>query len=177
MADRNVLVVDDDEGLLRSLQRALSRHVIAATVTTPAAARKAVAVQRFDAIVVDYALGDGSSGIELLRELKLAAPGARLLLMTGYASTQITVAAIRAGADDVRPKPVMPKALLRWIELGTWDTDPDDLETSATLERVQLEHVRRVVADCGGNISEAARRLGVQRLTIRRHLEKKMPRR
>jgi len=96
--------------------------------------------------------------------------------LSGHTSIETTVAAMRAGADDVRQKPVPPLALLRWVNHGTWDPAGDPVPT-ATVERVQWEHVRRVVADCGGNHSRAAQLLGIGRATLRRQLRKRAPRR
>ncbi len=95
--------------------------------------------------------------------------------MSGYGTVEMTVAAMRAGADDVKQKPVAPRALLHWVATGTWEGG--DGSQTATAERVSWEYARRVVADCGGNHSEAARRLGIERATLRRQLRKPAPRR
>ena len=174
MGERKVLLVDDDEILLHACSRALGRTVRLFIATTSAEARQVAQAELLDAIVVDYLLGR-ENGIELVRELKERRPACRFLLLSGHASIETTVTAMRAGADDVKQKPVHPRALVRWVETGTWDRG--DTSTTATEERIVWEYAHRVVAECGGNISEAARRLGVQRLTLRRRLEKSAPRR
>ncbi|HEY1065540.1 MAG TPA: helix-turn-helix domain-containing protein, partial [Pirellulales bacterium] len=50
-------------------------------------------------------------------------------------------------------------------------TNPETL----TLARAEWEHINRVLADCGGNISEAARRLGLHRRSLQRKLQKLAP--
>lgn len=177
VAPTSLLLVDDDEQLLRAYQRALGREAKVHLAGTAADALRIAQKNSLDALVIDYALGGASNGIDLLRELKPQQPNAAFLLVTGYASPRIIVEAMRAGADDVRAKPLVAKALLRWVEFGTWTTNNDDIEETATLQRVQFEHIQRVLADCDGNQSEAARRLGIERATVRRHLKKGPPKR
>ncbi len=86
---------------------------------------------------------------------------------------QVAVEATRAGADDVKVKPCTPQTVLSWVEQGVWtDADP---RSTPSLERMEWEYVRRVVSDCGHNQSEAARRLKIERLTLRRQLRKRAP--
>lgn len=173
----SILVVDDDETLLRAWERGIGRQTRLFTARSLSEARTIARKERLDVVIVDFLLGP-ENGIDLVRELKAQArrPRCKVLLITGYASTEITVTAIRAGADDVRHKPFLPRALLPWLETGRWnesETEP----TTPTMERVQWEHARRVVSDCGGNISAAAGILKVERSTLRRHLKKRAPRR
>lgn len=171
----SILVVDDDETLLRAWDRDIGRRARLFTATSSSEARTIVRKERLDLVIVDYLLGP-ENGLDLLRELKTRRSNCKVLLITGYASTEITVAAIRAGADDVRHKPLFPRAVLPWLDTGRWNergTEP----TTPTMERVQWEHARRVVSDCDGNISAAAALLKVERSTLRRHLRKRAPRR
>ena len=174
MGERAVLLVDDDELLLRVCHRAIGIRARVFVATRVAAAREIVEGERLDAIIIDDQLGS-ERGIDLVPELKRRCPDARLMIWSGYATTEMTVAAVRAGADEVRAKPVPPLAVLHWVETGTWvDLEPT---LTPTLERTQWEYVHRVVSDCRGNISEAARRLGIERVTVRKHLQRPAPRR
>lgn len=173
---RVVLVVDDDELHLRACVRLLGQNVDLLIAQSLDQARELLrTTPRIDAAVIDYVLGN-HSGLDLLLEIRAAHPQCRTLMLSGHASVEVAVLAMRAGADEVRQKPVHPRAWLRWIELGTWEADEDPVST-ATAERVLWEYSRRVVSDCGGNHSEAARRLGIERATLRRQLRKRAPRR
>ena len=52
---------------------------------------------------------------------------------------------------------------------------PKTPETVPTLARVEWEHMQRVIADCDGNISQAARLLGIHRRSLQRKLSKYPP--
>jgi two-component system response regulator RegA len=170
---RTVLAVDDDETLLAALARSLGRDRTILTATTPAAARALAKSKRPDLAIVDMRLGR-ESGIELVRNLKSDSPNTVIALVSGYLSVESTVAAVRAGADVILCKPVTAREILRRVERGMPD-EPDRRETP-TLARAESEHIARVMADCHGNISEAARRLGIYRSSLQRRLRKPSPR-
>lgn len=169
-ASRRVLVVDDDETFCKRLGRALSDRnwevVRAGSVASACAADLAT----FAAAVVDLKLGDGD-GLEVVDAFAQRAPQAKIVVLTGYGSIATAISALRRGAFDYLTKPVDPDdidAALRG------DRRQDGIESSETpsLARVEWEHIQRVVNDCGGNISEAARRLGLHRRSLQRKLAK-----
>jgi two-component system, response regulator RegA len=170
----SVLIVDNDVLLLAACGRALRRVAQLTTATTIQIARQVARTTTLVGVIVDWQL-DGENGIDLVRELKEAQPARKVLLWSAYASARVATAAIRAGADDVIEKPVEPRAILRWFETGSWHVD--ETTPTPTLERMTWQYMRRVYEDCGGNLSEAARQLGVDRATLRVHLQKSAPRR
>ncbi|MDB4959810.1 MAG: two component transcriptional regulator, Fis family [Myxococcales bacterium] len=170
---RTVLAVDDDETLLAALVRSLGHNRTILTATTPAAARTLAKTRPPDLAIVDMRIGS-SSGIELIRNLKSDLPNTVIALISGYLSVESTVAAVRAGADVILCKPVTAREILRRVEQGMPE-DPDRDETP-TLARAETEHIARVIADCHGNLSEAARRLGIYRSSLQRRLRKHSPR-
>jgi two-component system response regulator RegA len=169
-AVRSVLIVDDDERVTTAMARNLG-----ATRTVEIAHDSMTAVQvarrsRPDLIVVDLRLG-GTSGIDAIRILKAELPQSVFALVTGYISTDITVNAVKAGADVVMSKPITGKELLRRV-CG----DDEPATETPTLAQVEAEHIARVLDDCQGNVSEAARRLGIYRSSLQRKLRKRDPR-
>lgn len=169
---QTVLVVDDDATLLASYVRALDRSgrsVLAAE--SAAKARELVRGKRPDAGIVDLHLPDGS-GIELIRELRQWDAQLVLILVTGYGNMAVGAAAALAGANHVLAKPIRMPEILRRLA-GEPCTD-GDVETPS-LDRAMWEHMHRVLADCNGNKSEAARRLRVNRATLLRWLERNAP--
>src|SRR5262249_46042062 len=91
-------------------------------------------------------------------------------IISGYLSIDTTVFAVHAGADFVISKPVSGRDILSRIEHGE-QFDPE-LGVTPTLAEASGQHIARVLADCKGNISEAARRLGICRSSLQRRLRK-----
>jgi two-component system response regulator RegA len=170
-AVRTVLVVDDDERLLAAYERALERRYRVLLATTSAHGLALARTRRPDVAIVDLQL-KLESGLELIRALKAHDPNMFVVLISGYASVEVAVAAIRAGADDVMPKPVTASEILDRLAGPRIEVPVE----TPTLERAQWEHIHRVLADCGGNISMAARRLGMYRSTLQRWLRRTAPR-
>jgi two-component system response regulator RegA len=124
--------------------------------------------------VVDLKLGT-DSGLALIPQLLEAVPALRILLLTGYASIATAVEAIKRGAHDYLAKPVDADAVVRALTEEDLD-DEASLQTPDApppLKRLEWEHIQRVLTECEGNISEAARRLGLHRRTLQRKLAKK----
>jgi two-component system response regulator RegA len=171
-AIRTVLAVDDDEGVLSALQRTIGRHHTVFTASDASSATRVARRERPDLAIVDVRLG-ASSGIDLVRALKADAPHMLVALVSGYLSIDLTVIAVRAGADFVISKPVTGREILRRVEGGG---EAPRLEETPTLAAATREHIARVISDCHGNVSEAARRLGICRSSLQRRLRKRSER-
>ena len=168
---RTVLAVDDDATVLAAVTRAMGRQRTVMTASDPDAAIDKARTRPPDLAIVDLRIG-AASGIELTRRLKSELPDTVVVLVSGYLSIDLTVAAVRAGADHVMAKPITANDILRRVEEG--NADPD-LDATPTLADAENEHIARVLGDCDGNISEAARRLGIHRSSLQRRLRKMYP--
>jgi two-component system response regulator RegA len=171
---RTVLVVDDDEALLAACKRSLGRE---RGVMTASDARVALQLARAhppDLAIIDLRLGP-ESGIHLVRDLKAERPELVVALVSGYLSVSSAVGAVRAGADVILFKPVTFREIVRRVEEGVPSIDPN-IEETPTLARAEWEHITGVLADCNGNVSMAARRLGIHRQSLQRRLRKFPPR-
>ena len=169
-----ILLIDDDTTFVHVLTRALSaRGFEVSGAHDGAGALDLCATFKPKYAVLDLKLGAGS-GLALIPQLLLAQPGLRILLLTGYASIATAVEAIKRGAHDYLAKPVdadqVVQALLGQARAGGADVLPD---APPPLKRLEWEHIQRVLSDCDGNISEAARRLGLHRRTLQRKLAKR----
>jgi two-component system response regulator RegA len=111
------------------------------------------------------------SGFDVVRALRALRPDAVLVMLSGWMTTDATVAAVRAGADHVVVKPIGFREILARID---GRVDPD--APTPSLERAEWEHISRVLRDCRGNVSETARRLRIDRSTLRRRLRRSPPR-
>jgi DNA-binding response OmpR family regulator len=100
-----VLVVDDEPVILQLLTTALSaENLPLRTALTAEEAEQALAAEEFGCLLVDKNL-PGMDGIELLRRTRKLQPYCACLMMTGYASIESTVEALRLGAADYLQKP------------------------------------------------------------------------
>jgi two-component system response regulator RegA len=174
-APATLLLIDDDEVFTRVLARAMAQRGFIVDVAHDAAGALAAAHKsppRY--AVVDLKLG-ADSGLALIPRLLEAAPGVRILLLTGYASIASAVEAIKRGAHDYLAKPVDADAVVRALTEEDSEEDGTALAPDAPppLKRLEWEHIQRILTECEGNISEAARRLGLHRRTLQRKLAKK----
>ncbi len=173
---RTVLVVDDDEHVISTWRRGAGseREIIGATDAE--AVRALLGHHEFDLAIVDLRIG-AASGIDIVRELRDHSPELPIALCSGYLSVDVTVAAVRAGADIIAFKPITFREVLQRLEdNATAAVEPPDLEETPTLARAEWEHIMRVLSDCDGNVSAAARRLGIYRSSLQRRLRKYAPR-
>ncbi len=175
---KTVLLVDDDETFRERLGRALRERGY--EVYTAAGHAEALAQKESpEYAVVDLRLR-GLSGLEVVRDLKRVDAGTKVVVLTGYGSIATAVEAIRLGAAGYLPKPADADdvvAALRKADLPPLTLPPaGSAEIHApSLARAEWEHINRVLGDCGGNISEAARRLGIHRRSLQRKLYKFPP--
>jgi two-component system response regulator RegA len=164
-----VLVVEDDSVYRDALVDTL---VAAGFVPLPAAnVRDALRLSRAQPpslALVDLRLPDGS-GIDVVRLLAEVAPTCRCVLLSGHGSVPAAVEAMRAGAVDFLTKPAEGQEIVAALRDAL---EPSDVETLDQLER---NHILGVLHACGGNITEAARRLGLYRRTLQRKLQKLPP--
>jgi two-component system, response regulator RegA len=176
MADpQRILVVDDDVTFVRVLMRALtSRGFLCDAAYSAADAMAACERALPDYVVLDLKLG-ADNGLNLIGELRALSDAMRIVLLTGYASLATAVEAIKRGADDYLAKPVDADAVLAALINRNDDeaTAIDQPRSSPPLKRLEWEHIQRVMSDCDGNVSEAARRLHLHRRTLQRKLAKR----
>ncbi len=170
-----LLIMDDDEVLLRTLQRRFSSQGHQVQVFAEPPPLSTVLAQPFDACLIDLRFG-ASSGLQYIAPLRAAWPQCRLFVLTGYASIATAVQAVKLGADDYLTKPVdfqlLSQALTGQPTAGVSTEQPDDLLSA---EQVEWEHIQRVLAQQEGNISQTARALGMHRRTLQRKLQKRRP--
>ena len=169
---RKVLIVDDDAVLLRVLQRAFERELRVApfTATSHAEALTIANAHEPELAIIDLQLGR-ESGLDVLRDIRARHPTIKLVVISGYGSIELAVRAIKAGADEFVQKPVTAREILARLHPCTYRSP---IETPSA-DRALWEHVHRVLGDCGGNKSEAARRLRRPRSWLRRFVGRAAP--
>lgn len=167
---RTLLLVEDDETLRRRLARALRDRGL--VVTEAGSAEEALARARTDSpelAVVDLRL-PGASGLELVRELVAVDPATTVVVLTGYGSIATALEAVRLGARHYLTKPADADQVLAALDGQPPGSSPQ--MDVPSLARVEWEHIQRVLQDCNGNVSRAARLLGLHRRSLQRKLLK-----
>ncbi|PTU76330.1 response regulator transcription factor [Pseudomonas mangrovi] len=173
----HLLLVDDDPTFTRVMARAMDRRGL--RVSTAGSAEEALALAEQD--MPDYAVLDlkmaGDSGLVLLPKLLELDPEMRVLILTGYSSIATAVEAIKRGACNYLCKPADADDVLTALLSEHADLDSLVPENPMSVDRLQWEHIQRVLAEHEGNISATARALGMHRRTLQRKLQKRPVRR
>lgn len=172
-----LLLVDDSYAFRERLARAFrERGFDVQTAANYDDALDVAAAAPPDLAVVDMRM-PGRSGLELLRDLKRFNGRTRVLILTGFGSIATALDAIRLGAASFLPKPADADDILAAFQRAEADVElpPPTANDVPSLARAEWEHIHRVLSDCAGNISEAARRLGIHRRSLQRKLRKRAP--
>lgn len=173
----SILLVDDTFVLRERLSMAMQQRGF--RVETAGTYEEAVDVFRkrpTELAVLDLRM-PGKSGLELLRKLLQIEPKTRIIILSGFGSIPASIDAVRAGAVNFLSKPADADDILSAFLRGDEPSVPDGAVAfpAPSLARNEWEHIHRVLSDCGGNISEAARRLGIHRRSLQRKLRKRAP--
>lgn len=172
-----LLLVDDSFAFRERLARAFRERGF--DVSTAGNYEEAMAKApevRPELAVIDLRM-PGPTGLELLRDLKKLDDSIRVLMLTGFGSIATAIDAVRLGATNYLPKPADADDILAafWRGSASVNSPPETAHEVPSLARAEWEHIHRVLSDCGGNISEAARRLGIHRRSLQRKLRKRAP--
>jgi two-component system response regulator RegA len=169
---KSVLVVDDDVALLGGYRRGFSALGFAVWPARTIASAMAIAKDRCPELaIIDLKLGC-ENGLVLVEQLKNLHPTTRIVVVSGYLSVATTVRAIRTGAELAIFKPATCAEIAGMLLDD--DHPPGEVQTP-TLARAEWEHMMRVLDECDGNITHAARRLGLHRQNLQRRLRKLAP--
>jgi two-component system response regulator RegA len=171
-----ILLVDDDDFFRQRLARAFRKRgykVMEAVGYNEAL--HTVGADRPRLAVVDLKM-PGKSGLEVIREGLKIDPNLQVVVLTGYSSIATAIEAVKLGALYYLPKPAdVDDILSAFAGKDCNEISPPADFKSPSLARAEWEHINRVLDDCRGNISAAARRLGLHRRTLQRKLQKYPP--
>jgi DNA-binding NtrC family response regulator len=112
MSKEKVLLVDDEMDFLDALsERLRNRDVEVTTATTGSKALELIRDESYDAIILDMMM-PGMDGLETLKAIKADRPELQIILLTGHASVDKGIEAMKSGAQDFIEKPADIKALM-----------------------------------------------------------------
>lgn len=168
-----LLIVEDDEVFARVLAKSLGAHELEVHVAHSTEEALTLSGRHaFTAAVLDLKL-EGETSLALIPKLKATHPGMRILMLTGYASIQTAVEAIKLGATNYLPKPASVSEILAALQSDQANPEMQVAEQPLSVDRLEWEHIQRVLAENEGNISATARALNMHRRTLQRKLAKK----
>jgi len=172
-AERELLVVEDDDAFARTLQRSFERRgytVLRACDLESARAQLQDHAPHY--AVVDLKLAGGTSGLACVQLLHEHDPQMVVVVLTGYASIATAVEAIKLGARHYLAKPANTDDIEAAFARAQGDAEVELTERQTSIKTLEWERIHETLAETGFNISETARRLGMHRRTLARKLEK-----
>ncbi len=173
MDPTTLLLIDDDQRFRQRMALALrDRGVTVVEAASPSEGLAQLNANAIDAVVTDLRMPE-VSGLQFVKELCTRVPETPVVVLTGFGTIATAVEAMRLGVTNYLVKPCNADQLLASL---TGDDEELDEETLAgqtpSLAKVEREHIERVLTECGGNISKAARVLGIHRRTLQYKLAK-----
>ena len=173
--DRSLLIVEDNDRFAETLGSEFRDRGYRVTRAHDLASLDALPDPDIDYAVVDLRLG-ADSGLDAIQRILARAPEARVVVLTGYGSIATAVKATKLGAVGYLMKPTDAEQ----VERALMEEDDEDGELPIpdefqSLYRHEREYIEFVLAECEGNISQAARRLGLHRQSLQRKLRKYTP--
>ena len=168
-----LLMVDDDPVFLQVLSKAMGKRGFDVMTAAGISDAMAMARETMPAMaVVDLKL-EGESGLDLIPALIEINPEMNIVVLTGYSSIATAVTAIKRGASEYLSKPVTAGDVVKALSGESPREDTLEDFNPMSVERVEWEHIQKVLKENDGNISATARSLGMYRRTLQRKLAKK----
>lgn len=190
-----VLIIDDNPAVRTTLKLLLSGEFDEiAAVGNPQLIPALLQAGNIDAVVLDMNFDtgrlDGSDGLFWLSRIKESASAPAVVLITAFGDVPLAVEAMKLGADDFVTKPWDNDELIAKLHRAISHNRKahsariaidnareierrDSMRRAMTLDQLKLDHVNEVIAECGGNLSAASERLGINRQTLYNLLKKK----
>ncbi len=173
--ERSLLIVEDNDRFAETLASEFCDRDYSVARASDLATLEALNPVGVQYAIVDLRLG-ADSGLDAIQKILDHAPNARVVVLTGYGSIATAVKATKIGAIGYLMKPTdvdeIERALLNGDETDTEVPIPTEFQS---LYRHEREYLEFVLAECDGNISQAARRLGLYRQSLQRKLRKYTP--
>lgn len=181
-----ILVVDDDADVLTAA-RLLLRQFFGAVLTTtdPGDIPGLMSEQQIDVFLIDmnFAIGQhsGVEGLNCMQQIKSLDPDAVVVLMTAFGALNTAVQAMREGATDFVLKPWQNEKLvatlsvaaeLRRTRIAVNQESDAAKAVSLNLEANERKTISIALEESHGNISRAAKALGITRAALYRRIEK-----
>jgi len=171
--NKSILILDDDITFADTLGRSFKRRGLESFVANCITdAETILSVNQPDYAVVDLKI-DQESGLQFLAILTKKSPHTKAIILTGYSSISTTVEAMKLGSVNYLCKPVNTDDILNAFDDEKPSIDMAITESPPSVNRLEWEHIQRVLLQNEGNVSATAKALGMHRRTLQRKLQKK----
>lgn len=172
---RSLLIVEDNDRFAETLASEFRDRGYAVQRAKDLSSIAAITSSEVQFAVVDLRLG-ADSGLDAIQMILSRSPKAKIVVLTGYGSIATAVKATKLGAVGYLMKPVDVDQVERALNGEEFDDDEIPIPSEfQSLYRHEREYIEFVLAECNGNISQAARRLGLHRQSLQRKLRKYTP--
>lgn len=172
---KQLLLVDDDDAFRMVAERGLGKrgYQVHSCNSCEAAEQWLLSSGiRPDHVLLDLKMG-GESGLTLIPRLRILHPDCRIVMLTGFASISTAVEAIKLGATHYLPKPASLDDIIAAFGKVQGDEQQEVANQPMSVDRLEWEHIQKVLAEHEGNISATARALNMHRRTLQRKLGKR----
>ncbi|MEE3331539.1 MAG: response regulator [Myxococcota bacterium] len=168
-----LLIVEDDDRFAETLAAEFQDRGYSVSRAANLEELRALDTTGVGYSIVDLRLRN-DSGLDAVSEIKEHSPHARIVMLTGYGSIATAVQSTKLGATQYLTKPIEIDELERALLSDDYEATeiPNQFQS---LDRHEREYIEWVLAQCDGNISQAARRLGLHRQSLQRKLRKFTP--
>ena len=172
MKTKSLLLIDDDIEYASILSKQLTKHSFIVSIThSIEEAMSILNKDTFNYSIVDLNLKT-SSGLKVIPLIKQKNPDAKIVMLTGYASINTSIDAIKLGATYYLSKPVDVTEII-----NSFDLMPNDInlgtEPLIDLKTKEMELILEILKENDFNITKTASKLGMHRRTLQRKLKKR----
>lgn len=137
-----VLLVDDEQDFLTVMsERMKARDMEVSTATSAKEALEKVEAEAFDAVILDLMMPE-VDGIETLKMLKKKNPDLQIILLTGHATVEKGIEAMKLGAMDLIEKPADLSALTEKIKKA-------QAQKMIIVEKKNEERIKKIISAKG----------------------------
>jgi two-component system response regulator RegA len=169
-ADTRILICDDDSAFRKRLARSLrDKNYSVYEAENARMGLDAFLEYQPGRMLVDLRM-PGASGLWLVTEIISRAPQCKVVVLTGFGSITTALDAIKRGAVNYLTKPTSVAQILAAFS-PEYSQVSMVREEMPSLAEVEAEYVQRVLDECGGNVSQSAKILGVHRRSLQRKLK------
>ncbi len=167
------IIIDDDQTYREILARSFMRlGQKVCHFSHPEEALNVISQNPEVTILLDLKL-ESDSGLRWISRIRAVSENCNIILLTGYSSISTAVEAIKLGADDYLSKPVTAREIMEHLQGGKRGEETPISDKPMSVERLEWEHIQKVLQSNDGNISASARALGMHRRTLQRKLAKR----
>ncbi|MEN0059903.1 MAG: response regulator [Bdellovibrio sp.] len=168
---KNLMLIEDDKNLREVLSEELQERGL--NIQAYAEIPSLQGVEQPDGVLLDLRVGS-ENGLNFLRDLKAAFPEAKVVVMSGFGSVASAVRAMQLGAHSFIAKPVTADMILKSFS-DKVTTEEEVPQEEVSLAKMEREYIDYILQSSDGNITQAAKKLGLHRQSLQRKLRKNIP--